>query len=82
MEIPDVKEQCSHLVIQAFCYRGTQISQIRLNVTIHYLLIENVNLEEEVIKGEKAKNELKVIVDKTPKLSKAQFPGLIATFAG
>lgn len=37
-------EKLSYLVIKTFCHRSTQVSQIRLNVPIHYLLIVNVNL--------------------------------------
>lgn len=37
-------EKLSYLVTKTFCHQSTQISQIRLNVPINYLLIVNVNL--------------------------------------
>lgn len=47
-------------------------------MTIYYLLIENVNLEEEEgINGKKTQRRKKVIPDKIHKFSNAKFPGSI-----
>lgn len=40
------KKEAAHLVIKSFCHWGAQISQIWLNVSIHNLLVVNVNLQK------------------------------------
>lgn len=57
----------SYLVIKTFCHRSTQVSQIRLNVPINYLLIVNVNLQL-VVKRKAEKRKKRTLL-----LSSAKF---------